>query len=49
MKDLHFTQGQVAKILEEVASKENGIQELQKLTLEVMMRVEREEHKGLLL
>ncbi len=28
MKNLHFTQEQVTKILEEIAIKENGLQEL---------------------
>ncbi|GAP43963.1 transposase, Mutator family [Lentimicrobium saccharophilum] len=47
MKNLHFTQEQVTKILEEIAIKENGLQELQKLSLEAMMRAEREEHNAL--
>jgi len=34
MKNLHFTQEQVTKILEEIATKQNGIQELQKISLE---------------
>jgi hypothetical protein len=38
MKNLHFTQEQVTNILEEIALKENGLQELQKLSLEAMMR-----------
>ena len=42
MKNLHFTQEQVTKILEETAYKENGMQELQKISLEAMMRAERE-------
>jgi hypothetical protein len=46
MKNLHFTQEQVAKILEETAYKENGMQELQKISLEAMMRAEREEHNS---
>jgi len=46
MKNLHFTQEQVTKILEEIALKENGLQELQKLSLEAMMRAEREEHNA---
>lgn len=46
MKNLHFTQEQVTKILEEIAIKENGLQELQKLSLEAMMRAEREEHNA---
>ncbi len=44
MKNLHFTQEQVTNILEEIATKENGIQELQRISLEAMMRAEREEH-----
>jgi len=47
MKNLHFTQEQVTKILEEIAIKENGLQQLQKLSLEAMMRAEREEHNAL--
>jgi len=46
MENLHFTQEQVTKILEEIAIKENGLQELQKLSLEAMMRAEREEHNA---
>jgi transposase-like protein len=46
MKNLHFTQEQVTKILEEIAVKENGLQELQKISLEAMMRAEREEHNA---
>jgi len=44
MKNLHFTQEQVTNILEEIAKKENGIQEIQRISLEAMMRAEREEH-----
>ena len=44
MKRLHFTQEQVTKILEEIAQKEGGYQEVLKISLEAMMRTEREEH-----
>ena len=44
MKRLHFTQEQVTKILEEIAQKEGGYQEVLKISLEAMMRAEREEH-----
>ena len=46
MRNLHFTEEQVTKILAEFAIKENGLKELQKLSLEAMMRAEREEHKA---
>lgn len=46
MKNLRFTQEQVTKILEEIAMQENGLQVLQKLSLEAMMRAEREEHNA---
>ena len=44
MKRLHFTQEQVTKILEEIAQKEGGYQEVLKISLEAIMRAEREEH-----
>jgi len=44
MKRLHFTQEQVTKILEEIAQKEGGYQEVLKISMEAMMRAEREEH-----
>jgi len=44
MKELHFTQEQVTKILEEIAKKEDGFQEVMKISLEALMRAEREEH-----
>jgi len=44
MKRLHFTQEQVTKILEEIAQKEGGYQEVLKTSLEAIMRAEREEH-----
>lgn len=44
MEKLHFTQEQVTKILEDILSKEGGLQELQKISLEALMRAEREEH-----
>lgn len=40
MKNQHFTQEQDTKILEEIALKENGLQELQILSLEAMMRAD---------
>lgn len=44
MEKLHFTQEQVTKILEDILSKEGGLQELQKISLEALMRAGREEH-----
>ncbi len=44
MKRLHFTQEQVTKILEEIAQKDDGMQEVLKISLEAIMRAEREEH-----
>ncbi len=41
MKNLHFTQEQITKILEDIASKENGLHDLLRLSLEAMMRAER--------
>jgi len=37
MKRLHFTQEQVTKILEDIAQKEGGYQEILKISLEAMM------------
>ena len=45
MKKLHFTQEQITKILSEVAAKENGFEEVLKLSLEALMWAEREECK----
>jgi len=44
MKTLKFTQEQVTKILEEIAKKEDGFNQLMKISLEALMRSEREEH-----
>lgn len=44
MKRIHFTQEQITKILGEIAEKEGGYQEILKISLEAMMRAEREEH-----
>lgn len=44
MEDLHFTREQVTKILENIATEENGLQEIMKMSLEALMRAERQEH-----
>lgn len=44
MKRIHFTQEQITKILEDIAQKKDGYQEVLKISLEAMMRAEREEH-----
>lgn len=44
MKRIHFTQEQVTKILEDIAQEKGGYQEVLKISLEAMMRAEREEH-----
>ena len=44
MKRLHFTQEQITKILEETAQEKGGYQEVLKISLEAIMRAEREEH-----
>jgi len=44
MERIHFTQEQITKILSEIAQKEDGYQEILKLSLEAIMRAEREEH-----
>lgn len=46
MKKLNFTQEQITKILSEVANRENGFEEVLKLSLEALMRAEREEYKN---
>jgi len=47
MKRIHFTQEQVTKILEDIAQEKGGYQEVLKISLEAMMRAEREEHNKL--
>lgn len=44
MKKLHFTQEQVTNILEDIVHQEDGLQKILKLSLEALMRSEREEH-----
>jgi len=44
MKHLHFTREQINKILDEIIQKDGSIQELLKLSLEAIMRAEREIH-----
>ena len=46
MERIHFTQEQVTKILEEIAQKEDGFQQVLKLSLEAIMRAEREEYNN---
>ena len=43
-KQLHFTQEQVTKILEEIAKEKDGFNKVLKYSLEAMMRAEREIH-----
>lgn len=45
MEQLHFTREQVSKILDSISQKEGGIQEVLKLSLESIMRAEREIYK----
>lgn len=47
MKDLHFTREQVTKILENIAKEENGLQEIMKMSLEALMRAERQEYNDI--
>jgi len=44
MRSIHFTQEQITNILEEIAQKKDGYQEVLKISLEAMMRAERAEH-----
>lgn len=44
MKNLHFTQEQVTNILEEIAVRDNGMADLQRMCMEALMRAERQEH-----
>lgn len=44
MNKLHFTREQITKILEEIAQKEGGLNELMTLSLEALMRAERTVH-----
>lgn len=44
MKNFNFTQEQVTKILEEIAQKKDGFQEVLKISFEAIMRAERELH-----
>ena len=45
-KKLTFTQGQVTKILEEIAKEKEGYNKVLKYTLEALMRAEREIHNS---
>ncbi|MBW7848845.1 MAG: IS256 family transposase [Bacteroidales bacterium] len=47
MKNLHFTPEQVTQILEEIAIQENGLQDLLRMSIEAMMRAEREEYNSI--
>ncbi len=44
MKNLHFTQDQIKKILLDVAKEEGGLMQIFKLSLETLMKAEREFH-----
>ncbi len=46
MKTLNFTQEQITKILSEVASSEDGFNQVLQISLEAMMRAEREKHNS---
>lgn len=46
MKTLNFTQEQITKILSEVASSEDGFNQVLQISLEAMMRAERQEHNS---
>jgi putative transposase len=46
MKTLNFTQEQITKILSEIASSEDGFNQVLQISLEAMMRAEREEHNS---
>lgn len=46
MKQLHFTQEQVTKILTEIVEEKGGTNTLLQLSLEAMMRSERQEHNS---
>lgn len=41
---MHFTPSQVSKIIEEVVSKEDGLNTILKMALEALMKSERAEH-----
>lgn len=47
MKKLNFTQEQITQILTEVANSDNGFNQVLQISLEAMMRAEREEHNSL--
>ena len=44
MKTLHFTQEQITEILSQVGSKKDGINEILQISLEALMRAERNLH-----
>lgn len=46
MKNLNFTREQVTNILAEIAKKEEGVQQILKMSFEAIMRAEREEHNA---
>lgn len=47
MKTLHFTQEQITEILSQVGSKKDGINEILQISLEALMRAERNLHNDL--
>ena len=47
LKNMNFTQTQITEILDEIANGKNGYQELLKLSLESIMRSERDEFNNL--
>ena len=44
MKNLNFTQDQITTILADIAKKEDGVQQILKMSFEAIMKAEREEH-----
>lgn len=46
MQKLHFTQEQITNILQEIANGEAGMQQVLKISLEAIMRAERQEHNN---
>ena len=44
---MNFTQKQIYEILEQVVCKEEGLEQLLKMSMEVLMKTEREEHNDM--
>ena len=43
---MNFTQKQIYEILGQVVSKEEGLEQVMQMSLEILMKSEREEHNG---